>query len=913
MGQIQSSVGLITGIPILDTVDQLIAVSAQPRDLIVGRNAALRTQQVAVSQLLSRVLGIQFASSSLGRSELFEDRAVSSSDTATLSASIPDGQTPVAGSYQFTPVQTAQAHQLLSSEFSALDEPIGAGSFTLQFGGFIDQGVSLDTLGGGQGVERGQIRITDRSGDSAIIDLRYARTVDDVLTAVNNTTEVNVSIEAIGDRFQLTDHTGGSGNLTVQEVGAGTTAANLGLAAIDVAADQANGQVVLTLGDRIRLDQLNDGGGVGLREGLADLSVDLADGTNLQIDFLADANNRETTLGDLVATINQVDPAKLEARIAADGTRLELVDLTSGGGAFQATSLLGGTVAEDLGLDNAAQAGVISGNRLLGGLDSVLLSTLSGGQGVGPLGTVEITDRSGTANLNVDLSSAETLDEVVELINAAGVGVEATINSARNGLTVRDTSGGSGNLIIANGDGTNSADALGIAVNDTVDQAESGSLDRQTVSRQTRLASLNNGQGVDLGSFIITDSSGAEDAVQLDAVGAELETVGQVIDAINDLPLGVTARINDTGDGIVLEDTAGGSEALTVREVGTGTTAADLQLLGTAVDVNGTPTIDGSARVQIDISSEDTLADVIQRINDLGLPVSASTFSTGTGFRLSLTAEQTGTDFELLLDTSGVDFEFSETSAARDALLLFGSPENAAAGVLVASSDNEFEGIIDGLDLSVVGPAETPVTITVSESNQALANAIEDLVSDYNSLRDDLDTLTAFDESTGVTAVLFGSREALRVETDLTNLLTGRFSGVGQFQSLEAVGIEIDENGRLSLDRARLDEAFAENPDDLERLFTDDELGVAAKLEEVANQLAGTDNSVLSARNQTLVDRIDSNQDRIDLLNARLEIERQRLLNQFFQAEQVIARLQNNLSALNQLQTIEPGSISFGL
>ncbi len=81
-------------------------------------------------------------------------------------------------------MQTASAQQLLSQSFAA-DEAIGAGSFTFGAGGFVDQGISLDELNGGDGVQRGKIRITDRSGASAVIDLSFARTVDDVLDAIN--------------------------------------------------------------------------------------------------------------------------------------------------------------------------------------------------------------------------------------------------------------------------------------------------------------------------------------------------------------------------------------------------------------------------------------------------------------------------------------------------------------------------------------------------------------------------------------------------------------------------------------------------------------------------------------------------------------------------------------------------------
>ena len=48
-------------------------------------------------------------------------------------------------------------------------------------------------LNGGAGVQRGKIRITDRSGAVATIDLSFARTVDDVLQAINSNEDISVT------------------------------------------------------------------------------------------------------------------------------------------------------------------------------------------------------------------------------------------------------------------------------------------------------------------------------------------------------------------------------------------------------------------------------------------------------------------------------------------------------------------------------------------------------------------------------------------------------------------------------------------------------------------------------------------------------------------------------------------------
>src|SRR5205085_6504459 len=117
----------------------------------------------------------------------------------------------------------------------------------------------------------------------------------------------------------------------VGEVSGGTTAASLGLGGINVAADTATGQDILRLFSGLDLSRLNDGNGLSLRAALPDLHVTLKDGTSLDIDFrsLVQGAPQEKTLGDLLATINEADPAKLKAELSPDGDHIVLTDLST--------------------------------------------------------------------------------------------------------------------------------------------------------------------------------------------------------------------------------------------------------------------------------------------------------------------------------------------------------------------------------------------------------------------------------------------------------------------------------------------------------------------------------------------------------------------------------------------------------
>ena len=111
-----------------------------------------------------------------------------------------------------------------------------------------------------------------------------------------------------------------------------------------------------------------------------------------------------------------------------------------------------------MGLTGTAVGGVITGSQILSGAKTVLLSDLNGGNGLGTLGKITITDRAGN-HTDVDLSNAETLQDVISFINDAAstaptkVKITAQVNDAGNGIELIDSSGSAtGNLKVQNYD-----------------------------------------------------------------------------------------------------------------------------------------------------------------------------------------------------------------------------------------------------------------------------------------------------------------------------------------------------------------------------------------------------------------------------------------------------------------------------
>lgn len=1024
MGRIQSSVGLATGIDIQGTVDQLMKLEQEPQDALKTRQAALNTQASAIGDLLAQTLAVQATIKRFSKPTFFSTAlSVNADRNDVLSAVTSTTATVPPGSYSFMPIRLAQAQQSSSAGFASSTTALNvAGTLSLQKGGFVDTPRDLETLNGGDGVSKGKIRITDRSGATAVIDLTAVKTVGDVLAAINSNEGINVRATAEGDKIRLTDLTGESvANLRVQEVSGGSTAQDLGLLSINAASTSALGNDIFRLYDGMQLDQLRDGNGLNLRANGNDLHVQLKDGSSFDVDFKKvghaaqqstgrsngtnginadlqfsatgsgaaydgvqvkfvssgnvtqgnetatyDSNSKtltidiaagqttadnviaavagtpavaslftatkasgsdgsgvvsvndqavlsggaeatatnETSIGDLLNTINSVDPTRFKAKISSDGERLEIEDLTSGSHQFSVSSGPGGNLAEQLGLAGSTSGSTISGKRLASGLQSTLLSSLNGGQGLGTLGNLNITDRSG-ASATVNLAGLETLDQVVAAINASGVGVTASINASHDGLQVKDTTGSTANnLVVANGDANNAATKLKLAVDAGQTSIDSGSLGRQIISEQTLLSTYNGGDGVRLGSFTITDGNGATGAVNLRIANAT--TVGDVINTINDAGIGVKARINDSGNGILLYDTTGSSTPFSINDTSSGTTAKDLGIVGTSAQrtVDGVPksAIDGSAVPKIEITATDTLSTIVDKINASKSGIKAALVkdpSGGTPYRITLTGAG-GEAGRFIVGGAGLPFNFKTTTEGRDSLVQVGTGENST---LVTSDSNVVQDAIPGLTLTLKGTSSTPVTVTVDRNFSAISSALQQFVDQYNKLQDKLSGYTSYDASSNKKGALFGTSEALRLDNDLGRLVTTRFNRTGSLQSLESLGISVNDQGKLSLDTSKLQSKYDADPEAVANFFTDPDKGFAAKADAMIEALVGKDNSMLVNRSNALQKQFDSFQTRIDDWTDKLTKKRERLLNQFYNLELAVSKIKAGYDSISSSLT----------
>jgi len=300
------------------------------------------------------------------------------------------------------------------------------------------------------------------------------------------------------------------------------------------------------------LSDVGGAGGAGVRLG----SIQVSNGAVTKTVDLSSAN----TVGDVLNLINTAGVGGITAAISGQGLRL------TGGPSddITITDLSGGTTAADLGIATSS-SGAGTGNPVNGAsIEPQItaltpLSSLFSGGGLDASGMV-ITNGSTTKTIN--WPGGGTVQDLLNSINGAGLGVTAEINSAGTGINVLNATQGSSLSIGENG-GTTAAQ-LGL----------------QTLGPGTLLSQLNNGSGVQVAGgsnpdFQITARDGTTFQVSL----ASAQTVQDVLNAINTASGGkVTASLATTGSGIDLTDSSGGSGTLSLTPMNNSNAAADLGL-----------------------------------------------------------------------------------------------------------------------------------------------------------------------------------------------------------------------------------------------------------------------------------------------------------------------------------------------
>jgi flagellar hook-associated protein 3 FlgL len=283
-----------------------------------------------------------------------------------------------------------------------------------------------------------------------------------------------------------------------------------------------------------------------------------------------------TSLGDVVDGINNAGTAVV-ASLGADGKTLVLQD-TAGGASFGVEDLLGGNLAQSLGIATTSTTGTITSTDLDPAVsERTPMALLLGGGGLPP-GTFTIRSRvdGETRAATIDPSTANTLGDLLELLEGARTaqGESLEITARLDGPTlVIESRRTEARLTIADDAGGAAAAALGVA----------GSADPATVfqllERAAQAVESRDHDAMDdmIRAFgaVVERTAGVRGAY-----GARARQALQVAQNLADRTVDLTLRLSDVEDADLAKESVDLTRAQTVynASLSTGTRLLDRTL-----------------------------------------------------------------------------------------------------------------------------------------------------------------------------------------------------------------------------------------------------------------------------------------------------------------------------------------------
>ena len=308
-------------------------------------------------------------------------------------------------------------------------------------------------------------------------------------------------------------------------------------------------------------------------------------------------------------------------------------------------------------------------------------------------------------------------------------------------------------------------------------------------------------------------------------------------------------------------------------------------------------TIDGET-FSVTVGVNDDLTDLRNNINNAGdnIGVVATILTSDAGASLILTSKGTGAASAISIDAGTTGLNLTQQETARNAEVLID-------GQLITSESNLVEGAITGVTLAL-DKADDNVEYTLSlfRDSAQLEEQVQEFIDSYNSLLETAAKLQyGYENEDGEqVAALMPNDSTLRsLMNQIRRTISSSVADNGNILGLASLGVQTNRDGTLQIDQGDLRSALDSGLDRMARLFAEENVGIAYRLNEQINVYLKFE-GVLDQRKSTAeaqLERLKQDQERLDL---RIESFQARMFSQFNAMDSIVGLLGNTGTYLEQ-------------
>lgn len=312
--------------------------------------------------------------------------------------------------------------------------------------------------------------------------------------------------------------------------------------------------------------------------------------------------------------------------------------------------------------------------------------------------------------------------------------------------------------------------------------------------------------------------------------------------------------------------------------------------------------VGSNSSADINISANDSVSDIVNKINQSGLRVSATTFFDGSDYRLQLRGLDAGGDNKISL--SGLDLGFMDNGnlvqQASDAHV-------KVDGLDVYSKNNQITGAIPGVTMAVTKETTAPLSVTVSTDPNALVKKVQSVITAYNAVIGKVHAVAGYGTTAASVTSLAGDATLRSLTDRMSNAVLTQVNTGTQYDRLSTIGISLQRDGTLQLDQTKLSSAIAQDSLSVTKLLAGDAKGqgVMDVMNEVADAFTQYQTGILKNKSSALDDSANDWKLRAQQEQDRLQQYQNTLLKQFQAMNDTVT---SNTSTMNYLTQLYGGS-----
>jgi len=293
-------------------------------------------------------------------------------------------------------------------------------------------------------------------------------------------------------------------------------------------------------------------------------------------------------------------------------------------------------------------------------------------------------------------------------------------------------------------------------------------------------------------------------------------------------------------------------------------------------------------------STNNTLSQLAASINAQNAGVTASVIQDANGYRLALVSSSSGAPGQISISGNTTSLNFNTGVTGANASL-------QVDGVPISSASNTVSNVIPGVTLNLGSASpNTPIALSVNPDSTQITSALNTFVSAYNTVIGDINSQfnVATDGSGG------GPLEADNTLRDAQSQLLGAISysitGNNGIVNLASLGINLNNDGTLSVDNATLNSALQSNFSAVQNFLQNSTNGFAQNLSNVLSTVNAPGTGLLSIDAQSVTNTSQGVTSQIADLQASLAVQQQSLTAVYAQVNvtlQQLPLLQNQISS----------------